>query len=79
MENEARFDFTHEILANSESIFNGEKIAKNRRISIITRIKPPPSQESLFTEFGSIDEDEYLESLEELEERPPPQLPPLIR
>jgi len=36
----ARFEFTHQILANSESFFRGEPVLKGRRISIICREYP---------------------------------------
>ncbi|XP_060533752.1 alpha-ketoglutarate-dependent dioxygenase alkB homolog 7, mitochondrial [Cylas formicarius] len=42
MKGTARFDYTHEILANEKSIFKGETIVKNRRISIICRNEPDP-------------------------------------
>lgn len=40
MSHSSRYDFTHEILKNEESYFKGEKIVKNRRISIICRNEP---------------------------------------
>ncbi|XP_077326557.1 alpha-ketoglutarate-dependent dioxygenase alkB homolog 7, mitochondrial [Lithobates pipiens] len=36
----ARFDFTHEILRNEESFFNGEHVERDRRISVICRNLP---------------------------------------
>lgn len=36
----ARYDFNHEILDNSASIFRGEKVTKTRRISVICRSPP---------------------------------------
>ncbi|VDO99949.1 unnamed protein product [Heligmosomoides polygyrus] len=42
MGEEGRYDFTHEILANEESVFEGKKIKKSRRISIICRDLPKP-------------------------------------
>lgn len=40
MRNSARFNFTHEILGNKDSQFNGTPIVKDRRISIICRNEP---------------------------------------
>ncbi|XP_005177792.1 alpha-ketoglutarate-dependent dioxygenase alkB homolog 7, mitochondrial [Musca domestica] len=40
MSHYARYDFTHEILANKESSFMGQPIKKDRRISIICRNEP---------------------------------------
>jgi len=37
---EARYKFTHEILPEEESVFNGEIIPKDRRISVICRNEP---------------------------------------
>ncbi|XP_048343613.1 alpha-ketoglutarate-dependent dioxygenase alkB homolog 7, mitochondrial isoform X2 [Sphaerodactylus townsendi] len=40
----ARYEFTHEILKDEESFFDGQKIPRERRISIICRNLPlPPS------------------------------------
>jgi alkylated DNA repair protein alkB homolog 7 len=36
----ARFDFTHEILANEESKFRGKPVPRQRRISVICREFP---------------------------------------
>ena len=36
----ARYDYTHEILSNDHSKFDGETIFKGRRISIICRNEP---------------------------------------
>uniref|UniRef100_A0A1I7XC61 2OG-FeII_Oxy_2 domain-containing protein n=1 Tax=Heterorhabditis bacteriophora TaxID=37862 RepID=A0A1I7XC61_HETBA len=36
----SRYEFTHEVLANNESKFNGRTIVKDRRISIICRDLP---------------------------------------
>ncbi|XP_068130303.1 alpha-ketoglutarate-dependent dioxygenase alkB homolog 7, mitochondrial [Hyperolius riggenbachi] len=36
----ARYDFTHEILRDEESFFNGEHVARGRRISVICRNLP---------------------------------------
>ncbi|XP_066251528.1 alpha-ketoglutarate-dependent dioxygenase alkB homolog 7, mitochondrial isoform X1 [Euwallacea similis] len=38
----ARFEYTHEILSNENSIFKGEKVLKDRRISVICRNQPDP-------------------------------------
>ncbi|XP_057658414.1 alpha-ketoglutarate-dependent dioxygenase alkB homolog 7, mitochondrial isoform X1 [Diorhabda carinulata] len=43
MKNFARFDYTHEILSNERSVFKGEKIFKDRRISVICRNEPDPA------------------------------------
>jgi alkylated DNA repair protein alkB family protein 7 len=40
MSHSARYNFTHEILANEESFINGVKVEKDRRISIICRNEP---------------------------------------
>ena len=32
-----RYDYTHEILKNSDSFFKGQQILKGRRISIVCR------------------------------------------
>lgn len=40
MRNDARFLYTHEILSNDNSEFNGVKVHKDRRISIICRNVP---------------------------------------
>ncbi|PIO67025.1 hypothetical protein TELCIR_11246 [Teladorsagia circumcincta] len=37
-----RYDFTHEVLSNDESMFDGKKVVKTRRISIICRDLPKP-------------------------------------
>ncbi|RZF36785.1 hypothetical protein LSTR_LSTR015611, partial [Laodelphax striatellus] len=39
----ARYDFTHEILPNSDSKFKGKSIQRSRRISLMCRNKPSPS------------------------------------
>uniref|UniRef100_H3AJ33 Alpha-ketoglutarate-dependent dioxygenase alkB homolog 7, mitochondrial n=1 Tax=Latimeria chalumnae TaxID=7897 RepID=H3AJ33_LATCH len=36
----ARYEFTHAILREEESVFNGEKVPRNRRISVICRNLP---------------------------------------
>lgn len=43
MKNEARYDYSHAILGIKDSIFNGETIARDRRVSIIFRCEPSPS------------------------------------
>lgn len=40
MSHAARYNYTHEILKNSESVFNGSKVHKGRRVSIICRSSP---------------------------------------
>lgn len=40
MSNSARYNFTHEILKNDESFINGQRVVKDRRISIICRNEP---------------------------------------
>ncbi|KAK9512589.1 hypothetical protein O3M35_000980 [Rhynocoris fuscipes] len=35
-----RYDFTHEVLKNDESLFMGERIHKGRRVSLICRSEP---------------------------------------
>lgn len=40
MKASARYDYKHEILKNEESYFKGEKVEKNRRISVICRNAP---------------------------------------
>ncbi|CAG9802986.1 unnamed protein product [Chironomus riparius] len=40
MSNSARYNFTHELLSNEESIFKGQTVEKGRRISIICREEP---------------------------------------
>nr|CAI5862590.1 unnamed protein product [Callosobruchus analis] len=42
MKGTARFDYTHEILSNEHSVFKGESILKDRRISVICRNEPDP-------------------------------------
>lgn len=37
MAHSARYNFTHEILKNEESVFRNENVIKERRISIICR------------------------------------------
>ncbi|XP_029440584.1 alpha-ketoglutarate-dependent dioxygenase alkB homolog 7, mitochondrial-like [Rhinatrema bivittatum] len=36
----ARYEFTHELLRDEESFFNGQKVARDRRISVICRNLP---------------------------------------
>jgi len=40
MKGESRYDFTHEILKDEESYFEGEYVKKGRRISVIRRNEP---------------------------------------
>lgn len=40
MRHSARYNFTHEILSNENSVFRGSPIVKDRRISIICRNEP---------------------------------------
>lgn len=37
---QARYNFTHEILKDEESVFNGHKVPRLRRISVICRNLP---------------------------------------
>ena len=46
MKGTARFDYTHELLANEFSLFKGEKIFKGRRISVICRNEPSSERTS---------------------------------
>ena len=41
-----RYDYTHEILPGEQSIFKGESIQKDRRISIILRNEPDQKETS---------------------------------
>ncbi|XP_057673673.1 alpha-ketoglutarate-dependent dioxygenase alkB homolog 7, mitochondrial [Corythoichthys intestinalis] len=40
LRNQARYDFTHEILKDEDSIFNGQRVPRQRRISVICRNLP---------------------------------------
>ncbi|XP_076021133.1 alpha-ketoglutarate-dependent dioxygenase alkB homolog 7, mitochondrial [Genypterus blacodes] len=40
LRNQARYDFTHEILKDEESVFNGQNVPRQRRISVICRNLP---------------------------------------
>lgn len=40
MRDEARYEFTHEILRDEESVFNGQRVERQRRISVICRNLP---------------------------------------
>ncbi|XP_010736171.3 alpha-ketoglutarate-dependent dioxygenase alkB homolog 7, mitochondrial [Larimichthys crocea] len=40
LRDQARYNFTHEILKDEESVFNGQKVSRLRRISIICRNLP---------------------------------------
>ncbi|CBY19394.1 unnamed protein product [Oikopleura dioica] len=73
MADEARYYFTHEILKSDTSFFNGAKIDKSRRISIIQRIEPEAKGGSLFENHGTLHE----EDVEDDDERHFPELPPL--
>ncbi|KAH0628744.1 hypothetical protein JD844_010225 [Phrynosoma platyrhinos] len=42
----ARYEFTHEILKDEESFFDGRKVPRERRISVICRNLPLPSDPS---------------------------------
>jgi len=50
MKDWARFDFTHEILKNEESYFNGESIFKERRVSLLCRNEPSSGQSKSYLE-----------------------------
>lgn len=43
MKNQARYDFSHAILGMSDSIFNGDIVPRDRRVSIIFRCEPNSS------------------------------------
>ncbi|KAK9892391.1 hypothetical protein WA026_019842 [Henosepilachna vigintioctopunctata] len=45
MKNSARYNYTHEILSNENSIFKGEIVFKDRRISVICRNEPNYNKE----------------------------------
>lgn len=47
MKNTARFDYTHEILSNEHSKFDGVPVLKERRISVICRNEPDPENTKL--------------------------------
>ncbi|XP_071758636.1 alpha-ketoglutarate-dependent dioxygenase alkB homolog 7, mitochondrial [Centroberyx gerrardi] len=40
LRDQARYDFTHEILKDEESLFHGQKVPRQRRISVICRNLP---------------------------------------
>ncbi|KAM9746098.1 alpha-ketoglutarate-dependent dioxygenase alkB homolog 7, mitochondrial [Menidia menidia] len=40
LRDQARYDFTHEILKDEESVFNGQRVPRQRRISVICRNLP---------------------------------------
>ena len=42
----ARYNATHEILADEESVFKNQKIPRDRRISIMTRCLPNDCENS---------------------------------
>lgn len=50
MKDWARFDFTHEILKNEESYFNGEFVFKERRVSLLCRNEPSSGQSKSYRE-----------------------------
>lgn len=47
MKDSARFDYTHEILSNDNSVFKDQKVFKDRRISVICRNEPDPENKKL--------------------------------
>lgn len=53
MRDSLRFEYTHEILKNEESLFQGKRITKGRRLSVICRSEPVSNNlcnpDSLFT------------------------------
>ena len=75
MEDLARYDFTHEILAAEQSVFNGKRVTKSRRISFIHRVCPalPSADHAMFESFGTLSEEEIFDE----EEKSLPHLPPL--
>ncbi|CAK8675742.1 alpha-ketoglutarate-dependent dioxygenase alkB homolog 7, mitochondrial-like [Clavelina lepadiformis] len=46
MSNSIRYNYSHEVLKNKDSMINGEHITKDRRISIICRSEPSPDMNS---------------------------------
>ncbi|XP_007562948.1 alpha-ketoglutarate-dependent dioxygenase alkB homolog 7, mitochondrial [Poecilia formosa] len=40
LRDQARYDFTHEVLKDEESVFNGHRVPRQRRISVICRNLP---------------------------------------
>lgn len=40
MEDDARYNYSHEVLPNDSSYFNGQYVHKSRRVSVITRTEP---------------------------------------
>lgn len=42
MKNQARYDYSHAILGLNDSIFNGQPVPRDRRVSIIFRCEPDP-------------------------------------
>ncbi|KAI3359976.1 hypothetical protein L3Q82_014307 [Scortum barcoo] len=50
LRDEARYNFTHEILKDEESVFNGQRVPRLRRISVICRNLPAETPTS--TELG---------------------------
>ena len=53
-----RHEFTHEVLADNESYFNGVHMPRDRRISIICRDEPRQQKttQKLFTQKGELRE-----------------------
>ncbi|XP_005107477.1 alpha-ketoglutarate-dependent dioxygenase alkB homolog 7, mitochondrial [Aplysia californica] len=45
MRGKARYDFTHEVLKEEESIFKGQTIPRDRRMSVICRNEPDPADQ----------------------------------
>lgn len=43
MKDAARFDYTHEVLGEKDSIFDGKVVPRDRRVSIIFRNEPDPN------------------------------------
>lgn len=43
MKDEIRFKFAHEILKDEESVFNGVRVPRGRRVSLVARNEPEPS------------------------------------
>ena len=45
----ARYEYTHEILPEEQSLFKGEVIPRDRRISVIMRNEPDPDRKETFS------------------------------
>ena len=54
----ARYDFKHEILGEEESFFDGEKVTRDRRISVICRDLPVKEQPEAKLELKPLVENE---------------------